>query len=187
MYVSRLHTKSKKFKNYNNETIDLSNNSRGIVIYDKTTEVRKKSKLTHVPENLLRLEARLNADYIFEKEFGKKHITVNDLLFQLDKLPDILYKEYLKIDKEYEMKINKIESKQDLIDYAIVQTGFDNCKILIDNSYNLGSIAKQNRDRYFKSVKLAYKNQEKYVTEDDLIKELDEKVLDWYNLIKNNY
>jgi hypothetical protein len=189
-YVGKLYSLSARKPTYfNGQTISNGNQSRGIIVYDKTAEVEKGNKKnrtqTEVPEKLLRLEASIKGRKVFEKKFGTELPTVKSLLEQLDKLPDVLYEEYNKLDKAYSVSTDLIHDKGEFLNYTIVATGMEKCKYVIDYSYNLELISKQNRDRYYKTVKNAF-HQSTSTANEDLMKELDDKVLAWYNSTKTS-
>lgn len=188
VYISKLHTASlNRPYFYNNQTIGIGNKSRGIVFYDKTSEVKSENRRlkssTTVPENIIRIESYLKGRKVFEKHFGTQLPTLSLILDNIDKLPDIWLSEYKKINKEYCTNIDQIRSQKDLLYYTIVSTGYTKCEQVINYSFDIGLISKQDRYRYHNTVKAAY-NMVQLVNPDDVMSELDLKVLDLYKLIK---
>lgn len=184
-YISKLYSSSSKPPTtYKDQTLCIGNKSRGLMVYDKTAEVekanRKKLVKVEVADNLLRLEATVRGRKVFKKRFGTELPTVEQVLLQLNKLPDILYDEYKVMEKEYTVNIDRIENKSDLLNYAIVMAGIDKCKYVIDFSYNLNLITKQDRYRYHNTVKKAFSSPTNAQNQ-DLMRELDDKMLKWYN------
>ncbi|GAB3750057.1 phage/plasmid replication domain-containing protein [Spirosoma pomorum] len=188
-YISKIHSNnSKNATRFNDQTIDTSNGSRGMIIYDKTAEAKQKSKKNkqsvEIPDKLLRLEAKLKARHVFQKHFGSNLPTVSDIIEHIDLLPEIWYQEYIKLNKEYSISTKPIVTKQDLLNYTITKAGFDDCMYTINHSYNIGLISKQSKARYAKSVKNAFDELRDKYEEEDLMNELDEKVLAWYNQVR---
>lgn len=187
-YVNKLYSSSaKKSAYYNGQTINAGNQSRGITVYDKTAEVKKENRKNrekmNVPDNLLRLEASIKGRKVFEKRFGNQLPTVEQLLQQLNKLPDIWLDEYKQLDKEYSVNVDRVNSMKELYYYAITVTGADKCSTIVDYSYSIKAITAQDRYRFNNTIKAAFKLSTS-TSKNDLMRELDEKALLCYEQAK---
>lgn len=176
-YVLKLYNSSSRMISYyKGQTFSSGNESRGMVIYDKSAE----SNIDN--DNILRLEVRIRAKHVFKLIFGNGLPSVSSILLKLNKLPFIWLDEYNRLEKEYSTQIDNIKKQKDLLKYTITQTGLAKCVYVLENSYVMGNISRQTKSRYYKIIRTAFTKSEESSNQ-DLMKELDDQVYRSYETL----
>ena len=161
-------------------TCVLGNKSHAIVVYDKGYE----SELEET-ENLIRLEYRMYKAALISKKFDCNKLTLSSLLSELNKLPELWYKQYCLLEKDYSPVFEGISSKFNFHHAMISKYGYENCKMLIVNSSKKNLISKTqkyNLIRYIRELKAKGKT---LSDENSPINELDKLVENYITDYRN--
>ncbi|GAB3330168.1 hypothetical protein GCM10027299_34600 [Larkinella ripae] len=169
----------------NGDTVNIGNKSNLITFYNKSASLVRDFFGTHkdIPENLLRIEYRMMSSYPLKKHFGRKDITVQHVLTNLDSLPKIWYEMYSKVDKTYTAGIGLFSTKKEMEMKAIIEYGVKEMENNLFESYKANMIKKSTKQNIRKYLSEILDYQKQNAKPLDLIKELDNKV---ERFVKNN-
>ncbi|MGA0556040.1 phage/plasmid replication domain-containing protein [Larkinella sp. VNQ87] len=164
----------------NGESVVIGNTSHQIIFYDQTAcakkEMAKNGLENTVPENLLRIEYKLFNKYQIMKHFGTKNVTVEFILDNVNRLPEIWYTMYSDVEKDYTATIGLFRTQREMEMKAIIECGIDSIRETLEISYKANLLSKSTKQNIKKYLSTIEKFKSANASSTDSIKVLDSKI-----------